>query len=102
MLSVHPSSPQEESRRQQMHHLLKPHIRAALAPWLEPQTQRRLSVHRKEVPRLTVCPSNTLQQGYERVAGEAVVADTYCPAAGEGARGWRSQHRGPEHHAAGE
>ena len=62
MLSVRPSSPQEESRRQQMHQLLKPHSRAAQAVWLEPRAQRLLSVRHKEVLELAVCPSSPQEE----------------------------------------
>ncbi len=46
-LAVCPSSPQEELRRQQTHHLFEPHSRAAQALRLEPQAQWMPSVHRR-------------------------------------------------------
>ncbi len=62
MLSVRPSSPQEESCRQQMHLLLNPHSRAAQAVWLEPRAQRLLSVRHKEVLELVVCPCSPQEE----------------------------------------
>ncbi len=50
-LAVCPSNPQEESHRQQTHHSLEPHNRAAQALWLEPPARQRRFAHRKELCR---------------------------------------------------
>ena len=49
--AVCPSNPQEESHRQQTHHSLEPHHRAAQALWLEPPARQRRFAHRKELCR---------------------------------------------------
>ncbi len=68
--AVCPSNPQEESHRQQTHHSLEPHHRAAQALWLEPPARQRRFAHRSST--INACAYHQrLRKGRPARAGPA-------------------------------